>query len=106
MHASILFYIMLFSYSFIYLGANAVPLELPGEWLMEKMGNHSLTIEPGRRQAIIWTSAGILLIRPLWTNFSDIFIEIHTFSYVKMHLKLSSAKWQPFCLGLNVLSDN
>ena len=31
---------------------------------------------PGRRQAIIWTNAGILLIRPLGTNFSEILIKI------------------------------
>ena len=30
------------------------------------------------------------------------FIEIHTFSFKKMHLKMSPGKWQPFCLGLNV----
>ena len=30
-------------------------------------------LSPGRRQAIIWTNAGILLIRPLGTNFSDFF---------------------------------
>ena len=30
----------------------------------------------GRRQAIIWTNVGILLIRPLGTNFSDTLIEI------------------------------
>ena len=29
--------------------------------------------------------------------------EIHTFSFKKMHLKMSSGKWWPFCLGLNVL---
>ena len=61
-------------------------------------------LSPGRRQAIIWTNAGILLIGPLGTNFNDILIEIHTFSFSKMHLKMSSAKWPPFCLGLNVLS--
>ena len=60
-------------------------------------------LSPGRRQAIIWTSAGILLIRPLGTNFNEIAIEIHAFSFNKMHLKMSSAKWCPFCLGLNVL---
>ena len=27
---------------------------------------------PGQLQAIIWTSDGILLIGPLWTNFSEI----------------------------------
>ena len=31
-------------------------------------------------------------------------IEIHTFSFQKIHLKMSSGKWRPFCLGLNVLS--
>ena len=61
-------------------------------------------LSPGRRQAIIWTNAGILLIGPLGTNFSEILIDIHTFSFMKMHLKMSSAKWHPFCLGLNVLT--
>ena len=61
-------------------------------------------LSPGRRQAIIWTNAGILLIGHLRTNFSEILIEIQTFSYKKMHLKMSSGKWRPFCLGLNVLT--
>ena len=63
-------------------------------------------LSPGRRQAIIWTKAGILLIGPLGTNFSEFLIIIHTFSFNKMHLKMSSAKWRPFCLGLNVLNVN
>ena len=58
---------------------------------------------PGRRQAIIWTSAGILLIEPLGTNFNEIFIEVHVISFKKIHLKMSSGKSRPFCLGLNVL---
>ena len=61
-------------------------------------------LSPGRRQAIIWTNAGILLIGPLETNFSEISIKIHVFSFKKMHLKMSSGKWRPFCLGLNVLT--
>ena len=40
-------------------------------------------LSPGRRQAIIWTNAGILLIGPLGTNFSEILIEIQTFSLRK-----------------------
>ena len=60
-------------------------------------------LSPGRRQAIIWTNAGIWLMGPLGTNFSEILIEIHTFSFKKMHLKMSYVKWHPFCLGLNVL---
>ena len=57
-------------------------------------------LSPGRRQAIIWTNAGILLIGLLGTNFNEISIEIHTFSFKKMHFKMSSAKWRPFCVGL------
>ena len=56
-----------------------------------------------RRQAIIWTNAGGLLIGPLGTNFSEILIKIHTLLFKKMHLKMLSVKWQPFCLSLNVL---
>ena len=62
-------------------------------------------LSPGRRQAIIWTNAGILLIGPIGTNFSGNLTEILTFSFTKMRLKVSSAKWRPFCLGLNVLSN-
>ena len=46
-------------------------------------------LSPDRRQAIIWTNAGILLIWPLGTNFSEILIAINTFSFMKMHLKMS-----------------
>ena len=60
-------------------------------------------LPPGRRQAFIWTIAGTLLIGPLETNFSEMLIEIQTVSFKKMHLKLSSAKWRSFCLGLDVL---
>ena len=58
-------------------------------------------LSPGRRQAIIWTSAGTLLIWTIGTNFNEMLIEIHTFSVKKIHLKMSSTKWWPFCLGLN-----
>ena len=49
-------------------------------------------LSPGRCHAII----------PLGTNFNDILIKIYTFSFKKIHLKTSSGKWQPFCLGLNI----
>ena len=61
-------------------------------------------LSPGRRQAIIWTNAEVLLIRHLGTNFSEILIGIQTFSFKKMHLKMSSAKGRLFSLGLNELS--
>ena len=59
---------------------------------------------PGRRQAIIWINAEILLIGALGTNFSEILIKILTFSLKKMCWKVSSEKRRPFCLGVNVLT--
>ena len=47
---------------------------------------------PGRRQAIISTNDGLLLIGPLGTNVSEILIKIHTFSSKKKHLKMLSGK--------------
>ena len=58
-------------------------------------------LSPGWRQAIIWTNAGILSTGPVGTNFIEILMEILIFSFQKMSLKVSSAKWR-FCLGLNV----
>ena len=63
-------------------------------------------LSPGRCQAIIWTNAGRLLIGPSGTNFSEILIEIIIFPSNKIHLKVSSAKRRPFCLGLNVLKPS
>ena len=60
---------------------------------------------PGRRQTIIWTNAEIELIGPLGTNFNKILVEIYTFLFKKMPLKMSSGKWRPFCIGLNVLTS-
>ena len=61
-------------------------------------------LSPGRCQAIIWTNDAMLFIGPLGTNFSEILIEIYTFSFKKMVSKVSSGKWRPSCLGLNVLT--
>ena len=58
---------------------------------------------PDQRHDIIWPNAEILLIGHSGPNFSEILIEIHTFSFNKMHLRMSSGKWQPYCLGLYVL---
>ena len=52
-------------------------------------------LSPNRHQAIIWTNAGILLIGPIARSFSEISIKTHIFLFMKMHLKMSSQKWQP-----------
>ena len=57
-------------------------------------------LSPGRHKAIVWTNAGILYNWSPRNNFNwnwYIFIK-------KMHLKMSSGKRWPFCLGLNVLT--
>ena len=56
-------------------------------------------LSPGRHRVIIWTNAGISLIGPLGIRFSEILIEIHKFSFKKMHLNMLSAKWRLFCPG-------
>ena len=62
-------------------------------------------LSPGRRQAIIWTNAGVLLIGPLGTNFNEILIKIQHIIQENAFI-MSSAKWRPFCIGLNVLKSH
>ena len=45
-------------------------------------------LSPGQRQAIIWTNAGILIIGPQGTNSNEILIEIRTFSFKRINLKM------------------
>ena len=54
--------------------------------------------------SLVQATSHYLLIGRLGTNFSEILIEILTFSFKKMRLKVSFAKRQSFCLGFNVLS--
>ena len=42
-----------------------------------------------RRHAIVWTNHGILWIRPLWINFTDIWIKIQRVSYEQVNSKMS-----------------
>ena len=61
------------------------------KWCIYASVNYAIIVSgnglsPGRRQAIIWPNAGVLSIWPLGTNISEISIEIHIFSFKKMHL--------------------
>ena len=56
-------------------------------------------LSPVRRQAFTWINDNSLPIGPLGRNFSEIQIKIQNFSFMKMHLKMSSAKWRPLCRG-------
>ena len=50
------------------------------------------------------TNAGLKLIGLSKTHFNENLIKIQISSLKKMHLKLPSAKWWPFCLWLSVLT--
>ena len=62
-------------------------------------------LSPSRRQAIMWTNAGLLSIGPLLTYFNEVLIKTQQFSLEKMHLNMSSAKRGLCCLGPNVLTE-
>ena len=49
------------------------------------------------RQAITGTNAAILSIWPSGNNFTQILVQKWWFSFKKIHLKVTSAEWRPFC---------
>ena len=53
----------------------------------------------GRHQAIVWTNDEILLIWPLGTNFWEMLVQMHIFSFTTMYVNMSSARIRPFCLS-------
>ena len=55
-------------------------------------------------QQLSLTNVGIFPSVPFEINFNEILIKINQISFKKMHFKMSSEKWRPFCLGLNVLN--
>ena len=67
------------------------------QWTGSALVKVMAQLSPVRRQAITWTNADLLSIGPLGTTCSENWIEILIFSFKKMRLKLSSAKWRPFC---------
>ena len=65
-------------------------------------------LSPGRRQDIIWTNSGILLIGTLGTNFSEILIECHSFffqenAYENFVWKMAAILSRPQCVNKGAL---
>ena len=60
-------------------------------------------LSPDRRQAIILIKAKIMFIGPLGTNSIGLSIEWNSNIFIQENSKMSSGKWRPFCLDLNVL---
>ena len=95
---------------FFYIALRWMPHGLSGDWLTlwgrvthicvsrQTIIGSDNGLSPGRRQAIIWTSDGILLKWPLRTILSVVLIKSYILSFKKMHLKMSSVKWRPLCL--------
>ena len=54
---------------------------------------------------IIWINAGILLIGQYKQSSMIFKRNTHAFSFMRIHLKMSSGKRWPFCRFLNVLSE-
>ena len=65
---------------------------------------HRPSLMSNRRQVIIWTSAELLSIGPLGTNFRQIVFGNQTFLLKKIYLKILFEKCWSFCLGLNLLN--
>ena len=61
-------------------------------------------LSPGWHQAIIWINAGILLIGPLGTNFSEILIEIQNIFTVKNTFENVICQMSAILSRLNVLT--
>ena len=53
--------------------------------------------------AIIWTDVGLLSMGPWRSYFNKILIKIQQFTLKRMHVRMSSAKYWPSYLGLNML---
>ena len=63
-----------------------------GSTLIQIMAYRLFDAKPSSKPMIVFLS-----IWPLGTNFSEILNKIQDFSFTKMHPKISSAKWRPFC---------
>ena len=59
-------------------------------------------LPPSQHQAIIWTNVHWTLRNKLQSKS----IEMYTFSFRKMHLKMSPGKWRSIWFGLNVLTQH
>ena len=67
-------------------------------------------LSPGRRQAIIWNNARIMLIEPLGTSFSEIWMEIEENTFKNVICEMSAILTRPQCVyssssGVNYLNQ-
>ena len=68
------------------------------DWPIKALTKWTITgstngLSPGRCKAIIWTSAGLLVIAPVRTYLSEIWIQIQQLLLRELSLKMASIKW-------------
>ena len=61
-------------------------------------------LSPARNQTIVWPNDGLLFIKLLGTNLSEILTKIQEFLRMKIILESQFAKCRPFSLGVHVLA--
>ena len=90
-------------------GATHVQISWISAWIPSEVTRTFFSIFPYRIQIQVHFHVGHFLAKgnqqllvPLFgawgTNFSEILISIHSFSFKKIHSKMLSAKWRQFCL--------
>ena len=62
-------------------------------------------LSPVQHHTNTWTNAELWPIRLLETNFCEIQIKPQNFSFMNMHIKMLSVKWQPFWPGRDELFE-
>ena len=81
-------------------GSREIWVNSPGAAYVSMQGTESALVQVMAYrlfdQAITWTNADLLSVRPLGTKFNEIRIKIQNFSSMKMHLKMSSVVLSSF----------
>ena len=69
---------------------------------------HAIKTLPCGRQWHVLSHTKSLFLNQYWLPigryFSEVLMEMKSFSFKKMREKISSAKYEPFCLGINMLT--
>ena len=95
----------MFFLTFLFTSAGINSLRPCNACMRQKTNHHGSdnNVSPGQRQAITWSSAGIVSFEPRDRNFSQFLIEIHTFSFEENAFENIFCKMASICLCLNEL---
>ena len=103
-HADIYKLIMITYFRILYMKNTITSSSSSAAYRHQSIGSALVWIKACRLFCAIHTNAGLLSIGPLGTHFNENLIKLQNFSFRKMHLKISPAKWRPCCPGGNKLT--